>query len=257
MRPLADLPVPQHLVGVAFDVDDTITQHGELMSCALDSMRKLRDLGLRLIAVTGRPLGWAEVFSRVLPVDVAIGENGAGWFYARSGRACEGYVLGPEARKSLQGVHARIRTRVAKELPSIREASDARLRRYDLAFDIAEEESVGVRERAALAALIREEGCEPVSSSVHCHASGGEWDKAIGIEAASRDVFGAFDSKSWVFVGDSGNDAPAFAFFELSVGVSNVREHALSPGPRFVAPSPRGTGFSEVCQHIIDGRSQR
>lgn len=257
MRALADLPIPQNLVGVAFDIDDTVTQDGELMPCAIESMQELRERGLRLIAVTGRPLGWAEVFSRVLPVDVAIGENGAGWFYARSGRACEGYMLSGEDRSSLEDVHARIRGRVAKELPTLREASDARLRRYDLAFDIAEEESVGVGERAALAALIREEGCEPVTSSVHCHASGGQWDKARGIEAASRDVFGAFESNSWIFVGDSGNDAPAFAFFELSVGVSNVREHNLSPGPRFITPSPRAKGFSELCQHIIDGGPER
>ncbi|MFK7999424.1 MAG: HAD-IIB family hydrolase [Polyangiales bacterium] len=255
LRPLAELPVPAGLVGLAFDVDDTITEGGKLMPCALESMQALRRAHVRLIAVTGRPLGWAEVLARVLPVDIAIGENGAGWFYSRDGRAAEGYILRAEERTALEDVHARIRHRVSKELPSIREASDARLRRYDLAFDIAEEERVDESTRRALAAVIRQEGCEPVTSSVHCHAATGRWDKAVGIEAAALDVFGAFESDAWVFVGDSGNDAPAFEFFRLSVGVSNVRDHNLRSEPRFVTPSPRGKGFSELCAHIIESRT--
>ncbi|MFT5354352.1 MAG: HAD superfamily hydrolase (TIGR01484 family) [Polyangiales bacterium] len=254
MRPIAELPVPAGLVGLAFDVDDTITEDGELMPCALESMRAIRRAGVRLIAVTGRPLGWAEVLARILPVDIAIGENGAGWFYSRRGRACEGYVLGAAERTSLEGVHAQIRRRVSEELPSIREASDARLRRYDLAFDVAEEEVVAEDKRQALAALIREEGCEPVTSSVHCHAATGRWDKAVGIEAAARDVFSGFDKDAWIFVGDSGNDAPAFDFFRISVGVSNVRDHKLAVGPHFITPSPRGRGFSELCEHILESR---
>lgn len=252
---MAELPVPTDLVGLAFDVDDTITEAGELMPCALESMHALRHAQVRLIAVTGRPLGWAEVLARVLPVDIAIGENGAGWFYARDGRARDGYILSPDERSSLEDVHARIRSRVSKELPSIREASDARLRRYDLAFDVAEEESVDEDTRQALAALIRDEGCHPVTSSVHCHAATGRWDKAVGIKAAAHDVFGVFDPDAWIFVGDSGNDAPAFEFFGLSVGVSNVRDHNLPKGPRFITPSPRGKGFSELCAHIIESRS--
>ena len=248
------MPLPGGFVGLAFDVDDTITERGELMPCALESMIALRSAGLRLVAVTGRPLGWAEVLARMLPVDIAIGENGAGWFYSREGRAREGYILDANARTALEGAHARIRRRVASELPSIREASDARLRRYDLAFDVAKEEVVDEEKRSLLAALIREEGCEPVTSSVHCHASAARWDKATGIEAAVKDVFGAFDADKWIFVGDSGNDAPAFMHFALSVGVANVREHRLPTLPRFVTPSPRGRGFSELCQHIIDSR---
>lgn len=252
---MTELPVPPGLVGLAFDVDDTITEGGELMPCALESMRALHRAQVRLIAVTGRPLGWAEVLARILPVDIAIGENGAGWFYSREGRALEGYILSPEERSSLEDVHARIRRRVSQTLPSVREASDARLRRYDLAFDVAEEESVDERTRSALAALIRDEGCTPVTSSVHCHASTGRWDKAVGVEAAARDVFGEFDPRTWIFVGDSGNDAPAFEFFELSVGVSNVREHNLPSGPSFITSSPRGKGFSELCAHIIESLS--
>lgn len=245
--------MPRGLFGLAFDVDDTITENGELMPCALSSMGTLRDAGVRLIAVTGRPLGWAEVLARMLPVDAAIGENGAGWFYTQEGRAREGYILDARARTSLEDVHAKIRRRVAEELPQIREASDARLRRYDLAFDIAEEETVGAAEREALEALIREEGCEPVTSSVHCHAATGRWNKATGIQAAATDVFGVFDPGAWIFAGDSGNDAPAFEFFRLSVGVSNVQDHELSVRPRFITPSPRGIGFSELCEHIIQG----
>lgn len=252
MRPLSELEVPRDLAGLAFDVDDTITQGGELMPCALEAMQKVRASGLRLVAVTGRPLGWAEVLARLLPVDAAIGENGAGWFYRHEGQAREGYIHSEDERRSHVALHQRIRARVSAEMPAIREASDARLRRYDLAFDIGEETEVPKEEQRKLEEIIRDEGALPVTSSVHCHASTGTWDKAKGIAAAGDAIWADFDAKRWIFIGDSGNDAAAFAAFPLSVGVANVREHRLTTEPRFVTPSFRGEGFAELCSHIFE-----
>ena len=77
MRPLAQMPdaLAAAIVGVAFDVDDTLTRHGRLERAAYEALWALHDAGLRLIAITGRPLGFAEVYARQWPVDAAVGED--------------------------------------------------------------------------------------------------------------------------------------------------------------------------------------
>ena len=83
LRPLSELDAPAcaGVEGVLFDVDDTVTKDGRLERVAYDALWALRDAGLRLVAVTGRPLGWVDVLARHWPVDLAIGENGAGWVW--------------------------------------------------------------------------------------------------------------------------------------------------------------------------------
>jgi hydroxymethylpyrimidine pyrophosphatase-like HAD family hydrolase len=79
MRPLAELP-DEHassLVGLLFDLDDTVLTHGVLTCEAFDAIWSMHDAGIRLVAVTGRPSGWGEVIARQWPIDGAITENGA------------------------------------------------------------------------------------------------------------------------------------------------------------------------------------
>ncbi|MCC6875768.1 MAG: hypothetical protein IT378_15785 [Sandaracinaceae bacterium] len=70
----------------------------------------------------------------------------------------------------------------------------------------------------------------------------------------SADV--AAERERWLFVGDSGNDAAAFAFFSLSVGVANVREHLarLPVPPAYVTERERGAGFAELAARIGEAR---
>jgi hypothetical protein len=57
-----------------------------------------------------------------------------------------------------------------------------------------------------------------------------------------------------VFVGDSGNDAEAFAYFPKSVGVANVRAHLdrLPTPPRYVTDAERGEGFAELARRLME-----
>ncbi|MBK6580926.1 MAG: hypothetical protein IPG17_33195 [Sandaracinaceae bacterium] len=59
------------------------------------------------------------------------------------------------------------------------------------------------------------------------HASGaGRLNKARGIVRAARELLGEeveAAPERWAFIGDSGNDAAAFAYFPLSF-VANVRD---------------------------------
>jgi len=244
-------------LGLVFDVDDTITREGRLEPEAFAALWALHRAGLRLIAVTGRPLGWADVFARQWPIDVAVGENGAGWIWMEAGRAREGHFEGSEARALGQARLSRIRARVGEALPEIILADDQRARRADLAFDIGERASLEPETIAHLISLIEGEGARALVSSVHCHAIPGAWDKALGVERAHLEVFSApLDRDRWLFIGDSGNDAAAFATFPHSIGVANVRAqlHRLPQAPAFITVADRGRGFAELARALLAAR---
>src|SRR4051812_17107241 len=65
------------LRGVAFDLDDTLLDHGRLAENTYSVLFRLVEAGLDLYGVTGRPAGWADVLARLFPVRAVIAENGA------------------------------------------------------------------------------------------------------------------------------------------------------------------------------------
>ncbi|MAQ15344.1 MAG: HAD family hydrolase [Sandaracinus sp.] len=248
------------LEGVVFDVDDTLTRGGLLEPEAFVAMHSLANAGLRLWAVTGRPLGWAQVFAAQWPVRGAVGENGAGWWWREGEALHRGYFEGDEAtRETQRRALERVLHRVRNELPGMKLASDRAGRSHDLAYDVGEAEHVPRAEVDRLVALIESEGCHALVSSVHCHAVPGDWDKAQGAERAlgARDgVSPANVRERYLFVGDSPNDAAAFAHFPLSVGVANVRAHLgrLPTAPAYVTEADRGRGFAELAERILEAR---
>lgn len=260
MRPLAELPneIARDVIGVAFDVDDTLTRHGRLERAAYDALWALHEAGVRLVAVTGRPLGFAEVYARQWPIDVAVGENGAGWiaWEAETRRAGFAADLGELERQ--RAVLDRIARRVATEIPTLPLAADAWLRRCDLAWDVGESHHATEEERARFVAICEQEGASVTTSSVHTHAVPGPWDKATGIVLALRDALGLSldDDARWIFVGDSGNDEAAFARFpRTSVGVANLRVDALRHRPAYLASLGHGEGFAEVAARVLGART--
>ncbi len=262
MIPLAELgdDVCRALVGIAFDIDDTVTRRGRLELPAFQAMHDLADAGLSLIAVTGRPLGWADVIAHHWPVDVAVGENGAGWVWREDSTPREGYYEPNETRAGYAALFERVRRRVARELPNVRPTIDQRARRCDLAFDVGETMRLPAEDVERLVSIIESEGARSAVSSVHAHAQPGDWDKARGIERAARDALGielAEQRDRWLFIGDSGNDAAAFAYFPFSIGVANVESHLsrLPTAPRFVTRADRGRGFAEMARHVLEART--
>ena len=71
----------KRLRGVFTDIDDTLTDHGKLGFEAYRSLWQLRQAGLLVIPITGRPAGWCDLIARQWPVSAVIGENGALAFY--------------------------------------------------------------------------------------------------------------------------------------------------------------------------------
>jgi HAD superfamily hydrolase (TIGR01484 family) len=248
------------LLGVCFDIDDTVTRHGTLELSAYAALFDLARAGLRLIAVTGRPLGFAEVAARMWPIAAAVGENGAGF----AARAAHGVSLGywdDAALRSQQALRLReIRERVASELPQVVVSSDNWARRCDLAFDVGEEVQLPRPEVDQLVAIIQAEGARATVSSVHAHAQLGDHDKAQGVARAAHTLWGLSAEQvkqGFLFVGDSGNDAAAFAWFEHSAGVANVRRFLdrLPVPPRYVAEAEYGAGFAEIAQLLLSKRA--
>jgi hydroxymethylpyrimidine pyrophosphatase-like HAD family hydrolase len=64
--------------------------------------------------------------------------------------------------------------------------------------------------------------------------------------------------ETFVFVGDSPNDAPMFDFFPNSVGVANVRsfEGRLDNPPKYVTNAAGGSGFAEVAEYLIAAQNR-
>lgn len=263
MLPISELPEEtlRGLEGVAFDVDDTVTEHGRLTSRALAAMERLAASGLSLVAVTGRPLGWVEIFMTQWPISIGIGENGAGWFVRRGAHVEAGlFVDDVDALAAARERAFAIGRSVAPEVPI---PADGWARRCDAAFDVGETRRASPEEIRRLDAALRDAGFHTVTSSIHLHAALADWDKAKGLVRAVRAGLGmdlqGEARRRWLYVGDSPNDAAAFAYFPCSVGVANVREHASSAftRPRYVTEAARSAGFAELADLVVAARETR
>jgi HAD superfamily hydrolase (TIGR01484 family) len=261
MRPLVTLPAAaaRGLVGLLFDLDDTVLTDGVLTREAYEAIWTMHEAGLRLVAVTGRPSGWGEVIARQWPIDGAVTENGA-VHIVRDGKGVA--VLFDGEPGEVAARRARLDELVAvvqKAMPRVRLADDNAARRSDVAWDIGERERLEPSAVAELASLVVAAGARTTRSSVHLHATYERDDKASG---AIRFVHGRFGDDPgsalhrYAFVGDSGNDAACFAAFTTTFGVENVRAYArtLSVPPRWIAPSKRGAGFAEIARAILAAR---
>jgi len=262
MRPLAALgrEEARGLTGLLFDLDDTVLTYGVLERAAYGALWDLRDAGLPLVAVTGRPSAWAEVLVRQWPLDGAVTENGA-VFVVREGHGVR--VIPDGTPAEVEERRARLDELVAKvrvAMPAIELADDVRGRRSDVAWDIGERVKLPEEQVEALGRLVVAEGARTTRSSVHLHASFERDDKASGAVRFLRDRFGEDPGRAvyrWAFVGDSSNDAACFAAFRTTFGVANVRAFVtkLSVLPRYVARAERGEGFAEIARTLIALRS--
>lgn len=261
MRPIRELEpgTAQALLGIVFDVDDTLTRHGRVEEEAYSALWELRAAGLLLMAVTGRPLGFAELMARMWPIDVAVGENGAGYVRVTERGLARGYYAPDDVRAAHAELLARVRERIARDAPFAQITDDSWARRCDVTWDVGERVQLTAAEVERLRQLIESEGARCVVSSVHAHAMTGVYDKAQGAIQAAREALGhdiAAAPERWLFVGDSGNDAAAFSYFPLSAGVANVAAYLtkLPLAPAYVSTADHGRGFAEIARTLLQLR---
>jgi HAD superfamily hydrolase (TIGR01484 family) len=252
-----------HVRGVFTDVDGTLTTAGLLRATTIHALERLATAGVPVVLVTGRPSGFAETWLRTLPVAAAIAENGGLYLVrSRTGRLRKVYarprtVRVRERRRLDRAVRAALRA-----VPGARLSSDSLFAEVDVAVDYNEDVKLGSRAADRLESFLRQRGIQAVRSSVHVNAWVGNFDKAWMVRRFLRREWGTGlkpKDRSWLYVGDSFNDAPLFEAFHLSIGVSNVLDvlDALATPPRYVTRGAEGRGFEEVARALLRQRARR
>jgi len=256
MLPIASLSRDEarRLEGLLFDLDDTLLDHGRLTETAYSALFRLREAGLALYVVTGRPSPWVRLLTRIAPISGGVAENGAVAWTA-DGRlidAAEGEQRELRRSRTLDLVDA-----VRRAFPDLEPADDAHERLTDFTFDIGERKRVSAERVERVAAFVRDRGGNVHTSSVHLHVSFDAADKASGVIAllsATRSLDPTAARTRYAFIGDSENDAACFAAFPLSIGVANLRGRPTLT-PRFKTSFPRGQGFAEAARVLAAFRS--
>jgi HAD superfamily hydrolase (TIGR01484 family) len=265
MKPIASFPAEtaRRIVCVLTDIDDTLTTDGQLSAASYAALEKLRDAGLAVVPVTGRPAGWCDMIARFWPVDGVIGENGAFYFQhdpvAR--KMIRRFIATEAERVANRSRLLALGERILSEVSGAAISADQLYREADLAIDVCED--VPPLTRAAvdkIVCLFESAGGIAKVSSIHVNGWFGRYDKLAMTriflhERLGLDLDEARDRI--VFCGDSPNDAPMFGFFPFACGVANVRdfEGAMSATPAFVASKRGGEGFVEIAERILSARA--
>jgi HAD superfamily hydrolase (TIGR01484 family) len=261
MRALQEMPEPARraIRGVLADIDDTLTTHGRLTAAAYAALERLQRAGKLVIPVTGRPAGWCDHIARMWPVDAVVGENGAFYMRYETGarRLVKRFVATDSERANHRARLAAIGARILREVPGAALASDQHYREADLAIDFCED--VPPLPRTAIdriVALMEAEGMTAKVSSIHVNGWFGRYDKLGMTRQLLHEQFGIdLDARrpEFVFIGDSPNDAPLFAYFPLSVGVANLRPFLdrIATPPAYVTQAEAGAGFEELATQLL------
>jgi HAD superfamily hydrolase (TIGR01484 family) len=260
VRPLHTLEreAARSLRGIVFDLDDTFLDHGQLTEQAYASLFRLREAGLLLVACTGRPAGWVDLMMRQWPIDAGVAENGAIRFARRGAEVVRIDSVSPDVRKARRERLSRVAEALQEELPGLTRTDDDWARVSDVTFDIGEHVKVPAADVDRLVKKSFHLGTRSFVSSIHFHITLDAADKASGgiAACAALGIDPTVARSRFAFLGDSGNDAAAFAGFDLTFGVANVAPFVprLSIPPRFVASKERGAGFSEIADKVLELR---
>lgn len=263
MKPIAQISPDacRALHGVFCDIDDTLTTHGRLPAVAYAALWRLREAGLRVVPITGRPAGWCDHLARMWPVDAVIGENGAFWFAMGPGGIERRWIQDEETRRVARQRLESLAASIPAEVPGVRVAADQPYRESDLAIDFAEDVPfAGQATIDRVVAAFQAAGATCKVSSIHVNGWYGAFDKLSTARQLVAERFGEdLDATRdrWLFVGDSPNDEPGFAFFPSAVGVANVRAFLarIAAKPAWVAEAEGGEGFAEVVDVVLGRRA--
>ncbi len=264
MRPVSDFPAAalRQIEIVLSDIDDTLTDDGRLTAHAYGALERLHTAGLKVIPVTGRPAGWCDLIARLWPVDAVVGENGAFYFsYQRAERRMRRcFWKTPRERADDRRRLDALGAHILAQVPGAALASDQTYREADLAIDWREDVAPLPAEAVRrVVALFEAAGARAKVSSIHVNGWFGDYDKLAMSLCLLGERFG-LDADAVaaqvLFVGDSPNDAPMFAWFPNSVGVANVRdfEGQLTAAPAWVTEARGGAGFAELAARLLEVR---
>ncbi len=261
MKPLAELTRASlaKINTVFTDIDDTITIHGRLTARVLHMFEALRDAGIRVVPVTGRPAGWCHGLPRMWPIAGVVAENGAVAYWLDNNTQRELHHTPCETtRTNTQAELLAIQRALLQQFPHLRAAQDQFLRVADIAFDHNENvPQVPSAQVASLVQALHAHGLATAVSTVHAHGTRSEANKFTMTAAFCLAAWGtplASIAEHCIFIGDSHNDAPMFAGFAHTVGVANVVRTLPTP-PRYVTRAHEGHGFIELADALLAARA--
>ena len=244
------------------DIDDTLTCQGRLPASVFAALESLELSGRVVIPITGRPAGWCDHIARMWPVAGVVGENGAFSFaYDRSRKKMRRWYWKTDAerdqdRKKLES----LKTTILDQVPGCRVSADQAYREADLAIDFCEDvPRLSESEIRRIVDCFQEAGARAKISSIHVNGWFGNYDKL----SMTRYFFERFfeadvaaQRNEILFIGDSPNDCPLFAFFPHSVGVANIKgfQGDLPAEPSWITCGRGGIGFAEMVDILLQGR---
>jgi HAD superfamily hydrolase (TIGR01484 family) len=259
-----DPEIAKGLSAVLFDIDDTFTNHGRIRAVAYQSLWALKDAGLQVLPITGRPAGWCDHIARMWPVDGIVGENGAFyfWFDEKDRKLKKRFLDPEEVRAEKRQRLMRIKDEILAGVSGSAMASDQLYRETDTAIDYCED--VSPLERKAvdrICEIFQKHGARCKVSSIHVNGWLGDYDKLGMTKTFVGERWGLdpdTDREQFLFCGDSPNDEPMFHYFPNTAGVKNVLNFAdrMEFLPSFIASREGGEGFAEIVETIIRNRAK-
>ncbi len=264
-RPWAQCPPAKlaQLRGVMTDIDDTLTDHGELGPAAAAALHRLADAQVPVLAITGRPLGWSETLLRThhaaATLRALVAENGAVALLPTPQGLQTEYAQEAVTRQTNSTRLRQVLARVLAAVPGATAARDSAGRVTDIAIDHSEFTQLPAAAVARVVEIMRAEGMNATVSSIHINGWFGTHNKLSGARWMVQRLFGRHlddELNSWVYVGDSTNDQTMFGHFPLSVGVANLMHFSkeLRTWPAWITHNERGAGFAEVAGAVLAAR---
>ncbi|KAF1042814.1 MAG: Mannosyl-3-phosphoglycerate phosphatase [Herbaspirillum frisingense] len=250
---------PGVFAGVRFvltDMDETLTHQGRLAAATYHALEQLQQAGIRVIPVTAAPAGWCDQMARMWPVDGVIGENG-GFFFRRDGQhgLARRFWHGEYTEAVMQALRDK-RDDLRRRLPWATLSDDQPFRLTSLAFA---REDDPARERE-LAAAMREAGLDVTVNNLWVLGWIGGYDKLAAARRVLEQEYAVGDALAQevlAYSGDSINDAPMFAHYRHTLGVSTIRQclEQLPKAPAWISDGPGGAGFIEFAHAILADRA--
>lgn len=250
----------QHINWVLTDVDDTLTWQGSLPPETLIALQKLRDNGIKVVAVTGACAGWCDHIAQLWPVDAVLGENGAFLLEKQDG------ALQLSSETPLEQVRknqAKLKQEVEAILLSYPDLSltlDQSYRLCEVAIDIGQNRKpVDPETVQAVLERIHALGAHATASSIHINAWYGEHSKKNAVHRFLTNKGLSLEQihNQACYVGDSMNDQQMFESLPLTVGVANIKHYwdKLDHHPSKAMSQPGGYGFAEFVDALLAVKS--
>lgn len=254
---------------VFFDIDDTFSggkeQH-RILPEAYDALWKLQEAGIATVPVTGRPAGWCDMITRMWPVTMVIGENGAFYSYMdhskKPSRLVKKYLESNAVRSANERKLKSLHNAVLGKFPNAKVPSDQRFREFDLAIDYCEDVPRWKDSKVQdLLDFCREKGAIAKLSSIHVNIWFGKYDKLTCVRRVLKNFFRIDlyeEMSNVVYIGDSPNDEPFFEKLEFTVGVANVQKFLgkMQFAPKYVTDSEGGLGFAELAKRLLEAKAR-